>query len=71
MDRKRLEVFLEFIIFGIILNLVESLLVIALATEHSINLKTVGITTLIVIPFAAVGELIIDKTDWIPIKKKK
>lgn len=71
MNLKRLEVFLEFIIFGVIMNLVESLIIVVLVTGQSISLKTIGIATLVVIPFAALGELIIDKTNWIPIKKKK
>lgn len=52
------------------MNLVESLIIVVLVTGQSISLKTIGIATLVVIPFAAIGELIIDKTDWIPFKKK-
>lgn len=71
MDLKRLEVFLEFLIFGVIMNLVETLIAITLTTGQHITLKMIGIAILVVIPFAAIGELIVDRTDLIPVNKKR
>lgn len=71
MNLKRLEVFLEFLIFGVIMNLIESLIAIVLTTGQHVTLGMVAITILVVIPFAAIGELIVDKTDLISTNKKR
>lgn len=65
MDRKRLEVFIEFIIFGVLMGVVEDLIAVKFAVDHSIDARTVLIAFLVSIPFAAVGELIVDKTHLI------
>ena len=66
MDRKRLEIFIEFIIFGVLMGVVEDLIAVKFATGHSIEARTVLIAFLVSIPFAAIGELIVDKTHLIP-----
>jgi hypothetical protein len=58
---NRIEVFIEFLFFGIIFGLVEDLLAVKLATGTPIGFKIVGIVILVSIPFAIIGELIIDK----------
>lgn len=60
---KRLEVFFEFLIFGIVMGITEDLIAIQLTTDAQITWHLVWIVTLVAIPFAAVGELIIDRTD--------
>jgi len=70
MNSKRLEIFLEFLIFGIIMGITEDLIALTLAVGEPITWKIVGIVTLVAIPFAVIGELIVDKTDLIPIRKK-
>jgi hypothetical protein len=60
---KRIEVFIEFLIFGIILGIVEDTLAIALATDETITWSTIGIVVLVTIPFAIVGELVVDNVD--------
>ncbi len=67
---KRLEVFLEFMIFGLVMGVVEDLIVITLLTGKAITLEVVGIVFLVTLPFAIVGELIVDNTDWFSKKKK-
>ena len=62
---KRLEVFLEFLIFGIVMGVVEDLIAIKFATEGTITWKVVGIVTLVAIPFSIIGELIVDRKDWL------
>lgn len=62
--RRRLEVFFEFLIFGIALGIVEDLVAIVLATDAKISPKLFLIVLLVTIPFAALGELIVDKTNW-------
>jgi len=61
MNKKRLEIFLEFLIFGIIMGVVEDLIVVTLATGEPITWRIVLIITLVAIPFAAIGELIVDR----------
>jgi len=68
--RKRLKVFLGFLIFGITLNLTQNLIVIKLVTEHPINLRAILISLIVMIPFAAISELIVDRTTLLPRYKK-
>jgi len=71
MNLKRLEVFLEFLIFGVIMNLVENLIIISLVTDARISWSMIGISFLVIIPFATIGELIVDKSDLINTKEKR
>ena len=71
MDRKRLEIFLEFLIFGVIMGIVEDMIAVTLVTGEPITLNTLIIVTLVAIPFAAIGELIVDRIHLIPSDKKK
>ncbi len=66
---KRVEVFLEFLIFGLVLGIIEDLLVFKLASGDPITWKVLGIIFLVALPFAAISELIVDRTEWIEIKR--
>ena len=70
MNYKRLEVFLEFLILGIIIGVVEDIIVIKVLTDHIFTLKDFGIIVLIAIPFAFVGEILVDKIDFAEILQK-
>lgn len=61
---KKLELFFEFVIFGIIVGVVEDLIAVKLATGATITWNTIVIVILVTIPFAAIGELIIDNVDF-------
>lgn len=63
---KRLEIFLEFLIFGVAMGLVEDLVALKLATGEPITWRVVWIVTLVAIPFAAIGELVVDRMKLIP-----
>jgi len=65
MNIKRLEVFLEFLIFGVVMGIVEDLIAVALSTGQVITWRVLFIVALVAIPFAAIGELIVDRTDII------
>lgn len=67
---KRLEVFLEFFIFGVIMGIAEDIIAIYFATGAKITWHVVGIAALVAIPFAIIGEYIVDKTDFTIILKK-
>lgn len=71
MNPRRLEIFLEFLIFGIMMGVVEDLIAVTLSTGEPITWKILGIITLVAIPFAAFGELIVDRMELIPRKKRK
>lgn len=71
MNRKRLEVFLEFLIFGVIMGITEDLIAIKLVTDEPITWKVILIITLVAIPFAAIGELIVDRRNLIPHEKEE
>lgn len=70
MNPKRIEVFFEFLIFGILIGIIEDLLAIKLATNSPITIKTIGIIILIAIPFAIIGEVIADRIDFVKLYKK-
>jgi len=70
MEPKKIEVMFEFLVFGIVIGIVEDLLAIKLATGERITLQTVGIIVLLAIPFAIIGELVADRIDFVKIYKK-
>ena len=65
-NRKRIEVFTEFLVFGVIMGLTEDLIAVTVATGEPITLKIVGVVTLVAIPFAIAGELIVDRMKLVP-----
>ena len=68
MNWRRFEVFIEFLIFGVIMGIIEDLIAITLSTGEPLTWKILGIITLVSVPFAAVGELIVDRMELIPRK---
>lgn len=71
MNKKQVELFFEFLIFGVIMGVVEDLIAVKLATGEPITAKVVGVVILVAIPFAAIGELIVDRMDLFPGSKEK
>jgi hypothetical protein len=70
MNLRRLEIFLEFLIFGVIMGVTEDLIAVKLATGEPLTWKIVGVVTLVAIPFAAIGELIVDRKDLLSVMEK-
>jgi hypothetical protein len=70
MDERRLGIFLEFLIFGIVMGVVEDLIAVTLVTGATITWRAIFIITLVAIPFAVIGELIVDRIEF-PRKKRK
>ena len=68
---KRLEVFFEFLIFGVVMGIVEDLIAVTLIIGHPVSWRGILIIVLVAIPFAAVGELIVDRIEFIRKKPKK
>ncbi|MFW5888220.1 MAG: hypothetical protein ACOCVY_00705 [Patescibacteria group bacterium] len=60
MKLKRLEVMLEFLIFGIVLGVIEDAIAVKLISGEPITWSVIGIIILITIPFAVLGELVVD-----------
>ncbi len=69
--RKRLEVFLEFLLFGLVMGIIEDVIAIKFSTGEPLTWKVIGIVALVTIPFAIIGELIVDRINLIPKKSKK
>jgi len=67
---KKLEVAFEFLIFGIIIGIIEDLVAVKLTTGAVITLKTIGIIVLIAIPFAIIGEVLADNIDFVKLYRK-
>ena len=55
---------LEFVVAGIILDLIESIVSIKLSTDADLNPKVFLITLMVVIPFAVLTELVIDHPNF-------
>ncbi len=51
---------LEFIIAGLLIDLVENMVTVKFATHEPITWQVVGVAFLVVIPFAIITELVID-----------
>jgi len=75
MSSKKLEVILEFFVFGVILGVAEDALAVKLTTGESLTWEMVGIIVLVAIPFAVMGELVVDNINLVKgikkIRKKK
>ena len=70
MDLKRLEVFFEFLTFGIIVGVIEDLIAVKIATGEPITGRIFGIIVLIAIPFAVIGEVLVDRIDFVALFQK-
>lgn len=68
--RTRLEVFLEFFIFGLIMGIAEDLIAVRIVTGEPISWEVVGIVALVALPFAAIGELLVDRVRILPKRSK-
>jgi len=64
MKNKHLELFLEFLIFGLAMGILEDLIAVKLVTGETITWRMAGIVILLAIPFAVIGELIVDRISW-------
>lgn len=69
-NANRLEVFFEFLVFGIVIGVIEDLIAVYVATGDPITWHIVGVVVLIAIPFAILGEIFVDKIDFVALFKK-
>lgn len=69
--RKRLEIFLEFLIFGLVMGIVEDLIAVKIVTGETLSWNVIGIVALVALPFAIIGELIVDRVNILPKKIRK
>jgi len=65
MEHEHLERFLEFLVVGVVMGIVEDLIAVKLTTNATIDLRIIWIVILVALPFAAFSELIIDRRDFI------
>jgi len=63
-------VFSEFLIFGIIVGVIEDLIAVEVVADVAITWHVVGIIVLIAIPFALLGEVLVDRIDFVEVFKK-
>jgi hypothetical protein len=70
MNWKRIEVFSEFLIFGIAVGVIEDIIAVKVVADVAITWGTVGIIVLIAIPFAVLGEVVVDRIDFIELFRK-
>jgi hypothetical protein len=55
---------LEFVVAGIILDLIESIISIKVATDAALDRKVFLVTLIVVVPFAILTELVIDHPEF-------
>ena len=65
MKSKRLFVFLEFLIGGLIFGIIEDLIIIKILTNEPITFHIFIIVFIVALPFAIIGEYIVDKVNFI------
>ncbi len=70
MNWKRIEVFSEFLVFGIVVGVIEDIIAVKVVADVAITWGTVGIIVLIAIPFAVLGEVVVDRIDFIELFRK-
>ena len=75
MNLKRLEVLLEFFFFGVIVGVIEDIIAVKLTTGEPITWHILGVIVIIAIPFAFLGEIWVDRIDFVKLfqnfKKKQ
>ncbi len=47
------------------MGVIEDLIAVTFSTGEPITWKIIGIVIIVAIPFAAIGELIVDRTEWV------
>jgi len=62
--KQRLERFIEFLVIGVALGIIEDMIAIMLITGESFNLRMLGIVVMVAVPFAAFSELIVDSDEY-------
>lgn len=70
MNKHRVEVFFEFLVFGIVIGVVEDLIAIRVATNAVITSEVILVVVLVAIPFAFLGEVLVDRVDFISLFEK-
>lgn len=63
--KKRVEVFLEFILWGVLVGIIEDIVVIKILTTEPISFSIIWIVLSVTIPFAFIGEYVIDKINFL------
>lgn len=69
MTRQRMERFLEFLLIGVAMGVVEDVIAISLATDAAFDARVLVIVVLVAIPFAAFSELIVDHPDFLHLRR--
>lgn len=70
MNLKRLEVFLEFLFFGVIVGIIEDIIAVKVTTGAKITFDVFWIIVLVAIPFAFLGEIVVDRINFVEIIEK-
>jgi len=69
-NEKKLEIFFEFLVFGIVIGVIEDLIAVWLVTGERIDWRTIGLVVLIALPFAVIGEIFADNIDFIKLYRR-
>lgn len=60
---RKLEVMCEFLIYGILIGIVEDIVAVKVTTGSPITPRIIGIIVAIAIPFAVIGEVVADRVN--------
>jgi len=64
---QKVELIFELLVFGIVLGVVEDIIAVKIVTGEPITWRVVGIIVVIAIPFAIIGEMLVDRIDFVRI----
>jgi len=69
---KKLEIFVEFLFFGVLLGVIEDLTAFYFAIGNAITLNVLVVTIIVAIPFAFISEVVFDKINfYLTLKQNK
>lgn len=71
MKRKHINRFLEFLLIGFAMGVLEDMIAVKAVTGATIDLNSLWIVAVIALPFAAFSELVIDREDFHFLKPRK
>ncbi len=69
MNRK-IRLFLEFFVFALAMGILEDIVAVGVVTGKPITIRTLGIVTLVAIPFALIGEVLASRYQLFQNNKK-
>lgn len=69
MERQNVERFLEFLLIGVGMGVLEDMIAIQFATDAVFTVEMILIVVVVAVPFAAFSELIVDNGEFLTLRR--